>query len=160
MRNLREACELVNRIAPEHLELSVEKADALLPRIRHAGAIFLGRDSSEALGDYCAGPNHVLPTSRTARFFSPLGVYDFQKRTSIIRVSRKPRQARLSGPGARAGVVLFAHAWLPNTHEPTDRLGAVKVSNLERRRPEEERKSKQYANAKAPRNRQVAKETI
>jgi len=89
VRDLREACDLVNRIAPEHLELSVEKPDALLPRIRHAGAIFLGRDSSEALGDYCAGPNHVLPTSRTARFSSPLGVYDFQKRTSVIRVSRK-----------------------------------------------------------------------
>jgi len=89
VRDLREACELVNRIAPEHLELSVAKPDALLPRIRHAGAIFLGRDSSEALGDYCAGPNHVLPTSRTARFSSPLGVYDFQKRSSLIRVSRK-----------------------------------------------------------------------
>jgi histidinol dehydrogenase len=89
VRNLREACDLVNRIAPEHLELSVARPDALLPRIRHAGAIFLGRDSSEALGDYCAGPNHVLPTSRTARFFSPLGVYDFQKRTSLIRISRK-----------------------------------------------------------------------
>jgi histidinol dehydrogenase len=89
VRDLREACELVNRIAPEHLELSVDKPDALLPRIRHAGAIFLGRDCSEALGDYCAGPNHVLPTSRTARFFSPLGVYDFQKRSSVIRVSRK-----------------------------------------------------------------------
>jgi histidinol dehydrogenase len=89
VRDLREACELVNRIAPEHLELSVAKPDALLPRIRHAGAIFLGRESSEALGDYCAGPNHVLPTSRTARFSSPLGVYDFQKRSSLIRVSRK-----------------------------------------------------------------------
>jgi histidinol dehydrogenase len=88
-RDLNEACELVNRMAPEHLELSVAKPDALLPKIRHAGAIFLGRDSSEALGDYCAGPNHVLPTSRTARFSSPLGVYDFQKRSSVIRVSRK-----------------------------------------------------------------------
>jgi len=88
VRDLREACEIVNRIAPEHLELSVAKPDALLPKIRHAGAIFLGRDSSEALGDYCAGPNHVLPTSRTARFSSPLGVYDFQKRTSLIRIPR------------------------------------------------------------------------
>jgi histidinol dehydrogenase len=78
---------LVNRIAPEHLELSVENAKALLPKIRHAGAIFLGRYTSEALGDYCAGPNHVLPTSRTARFSSPLGVYDFQKRSSVICVS-------------------------------------------------------------------------
>ncbi|MDP2399167.1 MAG: histidinol dehydrogenase [Burkholderiales bacterium] len=87
VRDLDEACALVNRIAPEHLELSVENAQALLPKIRHAGAIFLGRYTSEALGDYCAGPNHVLPTSRTARFSSPLGVYDFQKRSSVIRVS-------------------------------------------------------------------------
>jgi histidinol dehydrogenase len=87
VRSLDEACSLVNRIAPEHLELSVENAQALLPKIRHAGAIFLGRYTSEALGDYCAGPNHVLPTSRTARFSSPLGVYDFQKRSSVIRVS-------------------------------------------------------------------------
>jgi histidinol dehydrogenase len=89
VRDLDEACELVNRIAPEHLELSVEDAEALLPKIRHAGAIFLGRYASEALGDYCAGPNHVLPTSRTARFSSPLGVYDFQKRSSVIRISRE-----------------------------------------------------------------------
>jgi len=89
VRDLDEACELVNRIAPEHLELSVEHPERLLPRIRHAGAIFLGRYTSEALGDYCAGPNHVLPTSRTARFSSPLGVYDFQKRSSVIRVSRE-----------------------------------------------------------------------
>ncbi|MFN9490908.1 MAG: histidinol dehydrogenase [Betaproteobacteria bacterium] len=87
VRDLDEACALVNRIAPEHLELSVENPGALLPKIRHAGAIFLGRYASEALGDYCAGPNHVLPTSRTARFSSPLGVYDFQKRSSVIRVS-------------------------------------------------------------------------
>lgn len=87
VRDIDEACALVNRIAPEHLELSVENAQALLPKIRHAGAIFLGRYTSEALGDYCAGPNHVLPTSRTARFSSPLGVYDFQKRSSVIRVS-------------------------------------------------------------------------
>jgi histidinol dehydrogenase len=88
-RNLDEACRLANRIAPEHLELFVRRPDALLPKIRHAGAIFLGAYSSEALGDYCAGPNHVLPTSRTARFSSPLGVYDFQKRSSVIRVSRE-----------------------------------------------------------------------
>ena len=87
--DLNEACELANQIAPEHLELSVADPDSLLDRIRHAGAIFLGRYSSEALGDYCAGPNHVLPTSRTARFSSPLGVYDFQKRTSLISVSRE-----------------------------------------------------------------------
>jgi len=88
VRDLDEACALVNQIAPEHLELSVENPEQLLPKIRHAGAIFLGRYTSEALGDYCAGPNHVLPTSRTARFSSPLGVYDFQKRSSVIRVSR------------------------------------------------------------------------
>ena len=88
-RDLDEACEIANRIAPEHLELSVENPDMLLPKLRHAGAIFLGRYTSEALGDYCAGPNHVLPTSGTARFSSPLGVYDFQKRTSLIGVSRE-----------------------------------------------------------------------
>jgi histidinol dehydrogenase len=88
VRDLDEACTLVNRIAPEHLELSVEHPEALLGKIRHAGAIFMGRHASEALGDYCAGPNHVLPTSRTARFSSPLGVYDFQKRSSVIRISQ------------------------------------------------------------------------
>jgi histidinol dehydrogenase len=89
VRDLEEACELANRIAPEHLELSVEEPHRWLPRLRHAGAIFMGRYASEALGDYCAGPNHVLPTAGTARFSSPLGVYDFQKRTSIIEVSRE-----------------------------------------------------------------------
>jgi histidinol dehydrogenase len=88
VRDFDEACELVNRIAPEHLELSVEDPEPLLAKIRHAGAIFVGRYASEALGDYCAGPNHVLPTSGTARFSSPLGVYDFQKRSSLIRISR------------------------------------------------------------------------
>ena len=86
-RDLAHACAIANRIAPEHLELSVADPDALLPLIRHAGAIFMGVYASEALGDYCAGPNHVLPTARTARFSSPLGVYDFQKRSSIIKVS-------------------------------------------------------------------------
>lgn len=85
--SLDQACEISNRIAPEHLEVSVENPGALLPKLRHAGAIFMGRHSSESLGDYCAGPNHVLPTSGTARFSSPLGVYDFQKRSSIIDVS-------------------------------------------------------------------------
>ena len=89
VRDLDEACELANRIAPEHLELSVEQSEKWVEKIRHAGAIFLGRHTSEALGDYCAGPNHVLPTSRTARFSSPLGVYDFQKRSSIIQVSEQ-----------------------------------------------------------------------
>lgn len=92
VKNLDEACDIANRIAPEHLELSVAEPKKWLRKIRHAGAIFLGRYSSEALGDYCAGPNHVLPTSRTARFSSPLGVYDFQKRSSIIGVSRKGAQ--------------------------------------------------------------------
>ena len=87
-RSLAEACEIANQVAPEHLELSVERPWALLPRLRHAGAIFLGRWSSEALGDYCAGPNHVLPTAGTARFSSPLGVYDFQKRSSLIGIAR------------------------------------------------------------------------
>lgn len=85
--DLDEACRLANRIAPEHLELSLRDADRWLPHIRHAGAIFIGAYSSESLGDYCAGPNHVLPTSGSARFSSPLGVYDFQKRSSLIRVS-------------------------------------------------------------------------
>lgn len=85
--DLQQAIELINRIAPEHLELSVADPEALLPQIRHAGAIFLGRHACEAFGDYCAGPNHVLPTSGTARFSSPLGVYDFQKRSSIIGCS-------------------------------------------------------------------------
>ena len=87
VESLQQACEISNRIAPEHLEVSTEQAEQWLPHIRHAGAIFLGPHSSEALGDYCAGPNHVLPTSRTARFSSPLGVYDFTKRSSIIQVS-------------------------------------------------------------------------
>jgi len=84
VRDVDEAMALANRIAPEHLELSVENPLELLSRVRHAGAVFLGRHTAEALGDYCAGPNHVLPTSGTARFSSPLGVYDFQKRTSLI----------------------------------------------------------------------------
>ena len=89
VRDLDEACAIANHIAPEHLELSVDHPEKWVEKIRHAGAIFLGRYTSEALGDYCAGPNHVLPTSRTARFSSPLGVYDFQKRSSIIQVSEQ-----------------------------------------------------------------------
>ncbi len=85
--DLDDACAISNRIAPEHLELSVSDPEVLLPKLKHAGAIFMGRYTSEALGDYCAGPNHVLPTSGTARFSSPLGVYDFQKRSSLIQVS-------------------------------------------------------------------------
>lgn len=92
VRDMEEACEIANRIAPEHLEISAENPERWAELIRHAGAIFLGRFTSEALGDYCAGPNHVLPTSRTARFSSPLGVYDFQKRSSLICVSEKGAQ--------------------------------------------------------------------
>ncbi len=87
VKDLDEAAEIANYIAPEHLELSVEDPLAMASQIRHAGAIFMGRHTCESLGDYCAGPNHVLPTSRTARFSSPLGVYDFQKRSSLIMVS-------------------------------------------------------------------------
>jgi len=111
VRDLHEACDIANRIAPEHLELSVADPEPLLPRLRHAGAIFIGHYSSESLGDYCAGPNHVLPTAGTARFSSPLGVYDFQKRTSLIQVSRAG--ARKLGAVAMelaAGEGLPAHA--------------------------------------------------
>jgi len=86
-RSMEEACEIANRIAPEHLEVSSQDPHRWEPSLRHAGAIFLGAYTSESLGDYCAGPNHVLPTSGTARFSSPLGVYDFQKRSSLIEVS-------------------------------------------------------------------------
>ena len=89
VNDMQQAIDVANRIAPEHLELSVADPQAWLPQIRHAGAIFMGRHTSEALGDYCAGPNHVLPTSGTARFSSPLGVYDFQKRSSIIFCSEQ-----------------------------------------------------------------------
>ncbi|MDO4695025.1 MAG: histidinol dehydrogenase, partial [Eikenella sp.] len=91
-KDLDEACEIANYIAPEHLELSVENPQQWASKIRHAGAIFMGRYTSESLGDYCAGPNHVLPTSRTARFSSPLGTYDFQKRSSLIQVSEQGAQ--------------------------------------------------------------------
>lgn len=111
VRSLEEACEIANRIAPEHLEISTEQPERWTARIRHAGAIFMGHYSSESLGDYCAGPNHVLPTSRTARFSSPLGVYDFQKRSSLIQVSRQGAQqlGRLAATLAR-GEGLPAHA--------------------------------------------------
>ncbi len=109
--DLEQACVLTNRIAPEHLELSVADPEALLPQVRHAGAIFMGRYTPEALGDYCAGPNHVLPTSGTARFSSPLGVYDFQKRSSLIFCS--PDGASELGKTASVlarGESLTAHA--------------------------------------------------
>lgn len=92
VRDMQEACDIANLIAAEHLEISAENPVQWADKIRHAGAMFLGRYSSESLGDYCAGPNHVLPTSRTARFSSPLGVYDFQKRSSIIHVSEAGAQ--------------------------------------------------------------------
>jgi histidinol dehydrogenase len=109
--DLDEAAAVANRIAPEHLELSVADPDALLGKIRNAGAIFMGRYTAEALGDYCAGPNHVLPTSSTARFSSPLGVYDFQKRSSLIFCSREGSDslARTASVLAR-GEGLTAHA--------------------------------------------------
>jgi histidinol dehydrogenase len=111
VKDLEQAAELVNRIAPEHLELSVENPVALAEKIRHAGAIFMGRHTAEAIGDYCAGPNHVLPTSSTARYSSPLGVYDFQKRSSIIHCS--PQGASTLGKVASVlarGESLTAHA--------------------------------------------------
>jgi len=110
-RDLTEACAIANRVAPEHLELAVADPDALLPDIRHAGAIFIGHYASEVLGDYCAGPNHVLPTGRTARFSSPLSVHDFEKRSSMLRISRAAAQKL--GPVAATlarGEGLTAHA--------------------------------------------------
>ena len=106
-----DALNLINRIAPEHLELSVEDPDSWLPGIRHAGAIFMGRYTAEALGDYCAGPNHVLPTSGTARFSSPLGVYDFQKRSSLVKFSADgaSEMGKVASVLAR-GEFLTAHA--------------------------------------------------
>ena len=101
--DLDEACMISNRIAPEHLELSIENPQSWLPKLKHAGAIFMGRYTSASLGDYCAGPNHVLPTSGTARFSSPLGVYDFQKRSSLIQVSAQGAQTL----GAIASTLAF-----------------------------------------------------
>lgn len=111
VRDLDEAAEICNYIAPEHLELSMDEPLAFSKKIKHAGAIFMGRNTCESLGDYCAGPNHVLPTSRTARFSSPLGVYDFQKRSSLIMVS--PEGAQVLGKVAATlayGEGLQAHA--------------------------------------------------
>ena len=124
VQDLDEAVELINRIAPEHLELSVADAEALLPRIRHAGAIFLGRHTAEAIGDYCAGPNHVLPTSATARFSSPLGVYDFQKRSSVIHCSPEGAATlgRIADVLAR-GESLDAHARSARYRVPEENNG-------------------------------------
>ena len=111
VKDLDEAAEISNYIAPEHLELSVENPQAYVEKIQHAGAIFMGRFTSEPLGDYCAGPNHVLPTSRTARFSSPLGVYDFQKRSSLIMVSEQGAQTLGQTASVLArGEGLSAHA--------------------------------------------------
>jgi histidinol dehydrogenase len=111
VRDLDDAIDVANYIAPEHLELSVENAQQLAKSVRHAGAIFLGRYTAEALGDYCAGPNHVLPTSRSARFSSPLGVYDFQKRSSLIGCSAQgaAELGKVASTLAR-GEGLVAHA--------------------------------------------------
>jgi histidinol dehydrogenase len=110
-QDAKEAITMINRIAPEHLELSVASPETWLEDIRHAGAIFMGRYTAEALGDYCAGPNHVLPTSGTARFSSPLGVYDFQKRSSIIHCSAEGASelGKIASVLAR-GESLTAHA--------------------------------------------------
>ena len=111
VENEAKAVEIINYISPEHLELSIENPEELLPSIRHAGAIFMGRFTAEALGDYCAGPNHVLPTSRTARFASPLGVYDFQKRSSLIMCSEEGANTLGKIAGVLAdGEGLQAHA--------------------------------------------------
>jgi histidinol dehydrogenase len=111
VQDLQQAIALANTIASEHLELSIDDAEQWAKQIRHAGAIFLGRHTPEALGDYCAGPNHVLPTSATARFSSPLGVYDFQKRSSLIGCSPEGASelAKIASPLAR-GESLTAHA--------------------------------------------------
>ena len=109
--DLAEAIRIANQIAPEHLELSVADPDALLPQVRHAGAVFMGRHTPEAFGDYCAGPNHVLPTARAARYANPLGVYEFQKRSSLIACSERGAKslAAIAGPLADAEG-LQAHA--------------------------------------------------
>lgn len=111
VKDMDEAAEVVNFIAPEHLELSLEDPEAYVKKIKNAGAIFMGRYTAEAIGDYCAGPNHVLPTSRTARFSSPLGVYDFQKRSSLIMCSAEgaAELGKIASPFAR-GEGLTAHA--------------------------------------------------
>jgi histidinol dehydrogenase len=111
VRDLDDAVDIANYIAPEHLELSISNAETVAASIRHAGAIFMGRYTAEALGDYCVGPNHVLPTSRTARFSSPLGVYDFQKRSSLIGCSPDGASelGKIASPPA-CGEGLVAHA--------------------------------------------------
>lgn len=118
VRDLNEAVELVNYIAPEHLELSVDDPEDMLPRIRNAGAIFMGRFTSESVGDYCAGPSHVLPTSSTARFSSPLGVYDFQKRSSIVMCNEKSA----SKLGKTASIIARAESLTAHAHSAEYRI--------------------------------------
>jgi histidinol dehydrogenase len=120
VRDLDEACEIANRIAAEHLEISTQEPERWAARIRHAGAIFMGPWSSESLGDYCAGPNHVLPTMRTARYSSPLGVYDFQKRSSLIKVS----QAGAQTLGRIASVLAHGEGLQAHAASAEYRLGA------------------------------------
>ncbi len=127
VRDLDEACAIANRVAPEHLELAVADPDALLPKIRHAGAIFCGHYACEALGDYCAGPDHVLPTGRTARFSSPLGVYDFQKRSSVLRITPAAADALAGVASTLArGEGLVAHA-----RSAEARAGSRRARNVE-----------------------------
>jgi len=118
VKDMEEAIEVANYIAPEHLELSIENAEEVAKQIRHAGAIFMGRYTAEAIGDYCAGPNHVLPTSRTARFSSPLGVYDFQKRSSLIGCSAEGA-SRL---GAVASVLARAEGFVAHARSAEYRI--------------------------------------
>jgi len=118
VRDLNEAVELINYIAPEHLELSVDDPEDMLPRIRNAGAIFMGRFTSESVGDYCAGPSHVLPTSSTARFSSPLGVYDFQKRSSIVMCNEKSA----SKLGKTASIIARAESLTAHAHSAEYRI--------------------------------------
>ncbi len=118
--SIEQACAIANRIAPEHLELSLENAARWIDHIRHAGAIFVGHWSVEALGDYCAGPNHVLPTMRSARFSSPLGVYDFQKRTSIIEMS----EAGARSLGKIASVLAHGEGLQAHARSAEMRIGA------------------------------------
>jgi len=123
-RSMEEACEISNRIAPEHLEVSSAHPERWEPLLKHAGAIFLGRFTSESLGDYCAGPNHVLPTAGTARFSSPLGVYDFVKRTSLIEVSAKGAQSL----GEIASVLALGEGLQAHARAAEMRLGAMEVA--------------------------------
>jgi histidinol dehydrogenase len=120
--SMLEACEISNRVAPEHLEVSSKSPNAWEPHLKHAGAIFLGAYTSESLGDYCAGPNHVLPTSGTARFSSPLGVYDFQKRTSLIEVSETGAQTL----GAVASVLAHGEGLSAHARAAEMRLSSVR----------------------------------